>query len=175
MPKSTDHLDDPHYIDALRLRYTLDWPCGVYDCYKEKWLSPNDHEQGYSRFTIVGRLTMFHRLVYALCKGPVVGNVDHIDGDVTNNHPDNLRLCCQSLNTANSKVRSDNTSGYTGVIWHKASNKWQAQTMLKGKRIHIGLFSCPKEAALAYNHELTKLFGHQCTYNKVFEDYPEAK
>ena len=174
MPKSTDRLNEPLYINYLSRRYILDWPCGVYDTHTNKWLKPSGHKQGYVRFCIDGRLVMFHRLVYAVIKGPIKYNIDHIDGDISNNHPDNLRDCGQGLNTANSKVRSDNTTGYIGVIWHKASNKWQAQTMFNGKRVHIGLFSSKDEAALAYNYKLTELFGHQCTFNKVFEDHPDA-
>jgi len=175
MPRSTDRLDDPLYIDGLSRRYVLDWPCGVYDTYTTEWLKPVDHKQGYIRFWVDGRLIMFHRLVYAITKGPITSNIDHIDGDVSNNHPDNLRDCSQSLNTANSKVRSDNTTGYIGVIWHKASGKWQAQTMLNGKRIHIGLFTDKDEAALAYNYKLTELFGHRCTFNSVFKDHPDTQ
>jgi hypothetical protein len=78
------------------------------------------------------------------------------------------------LNTANAAIRSDNTTGYIGVTWHKTTNKWQAQTMFKGKRIHIGLFNSKDEAALAYNYKLTELFGYQCTFNQVFEDHPDA-
>lgn len=168
MPKSTDNLSDESYVKGLRDRYILDWPCGVFDTYKYKWLTPSTHEQGYVRFSIDGRLMMFHRLVYAFCVGPVTSNVDHIDNNPRNNRPENLRLCSQGLNVANSTIRSDNTSGYKGVVWHKATGKWQAQTMLKGKRIHIGLFECPKEAALAYNIRLQELFGNDLVYNTVF-------
>jgi hypothetical protein len=168
MLRCTDNLNDEGLVASLRSYYTTNDAGGLYTRSDGKEVKQCKRVGNYKGITFKGRLYLSHRVIYAIVNGPFNSHIDHIDGDPTNNSPSNLRLCTQGLNVANARVRSDNTTGYTGVIWHKASNKWQAQTMFNGKRVHIGLFSCRKEAALAYNHKLTELFGHQCTFNKVF-------
>ena len=42
--------------------------------------------------------------------------------------------------------QSTNTSGYRGVCLHKASNKWQAQIRIDGKRKYLGSFDTPELA-----------------------------
>lgn len=43
--------------------------------------------------------------------------VDHIDGNKTNDLIENLRIVDRRLNNRNRKRRSDNTSGITGIRW----------------------------------------------------------
>lgn len=172
--RCTDGLNNESFVEELRNFYTAS-DCGrIYLKETGEELPERNRTKDYLGITYKGKQYLKHRVLYALWHGPYYSHIDHIDRDTFNNSKDNLRLCSQGLNVANASMRSDNTTGYIGVIWHKASNKWQAQTMLKGKRVHIGLFSDIKEAALAYNHKLTEMFGHQCTFNNVFEDHPDA-
>ena len=53
--------------------------------------------------------------------------LDHIDQDVTNNRPDNLREADRRINALNSKIDVRNKSGVRGVSWDKANNKWTAR------------------------------------------------
>lgn len=165
--RCTDRLEDEDFVQELR-GYFFATPCGKVFKVSTGEESSEIDTGLYKRVIYKGRYYMKHRLVYALLKGPFHSHLDHIDRDGYNNSIANLRPCTQGLNVANASIRSDNTSGYIGVIWHKATNKWQAQTMYNGKRVHIGLFESKDEAALAYNHKLTELFGHQCTFNQVF-------
>ena len=48
---------------------------------------------------------------------PLGYDVDHIDGDTTNNARTNLRMVNRRLNNRNRCKRSDNTSGITGIRW----------------------------------------------------------
>lgn len=48
-------------------------------------------------------------------------------------------------------VRSDSTSGYTGVTWDKRRNLWRVSITQKGKSLVEKHFSCKKEAALFRN------------------------
>jgi len=43
--------------------------------------------------------------------------MDHIDGDFTNDTPNNLRITTHLINNRNRCIRSDNTSGITGIRW----------------------------------------------------------
>lgn len=80
-----------------------------------------------------------HRVVYTMVHGEWPdGDVDHIDGNPQNNHPDNLRLATRSQNLFNSRVRSRNSSGRTGVSWAKHVNMWVVRMMIRGKNINFG-------------------------------------
>ena len=60
--------------------------------------------------------------------------VDHIDGDVTNDHPSNLRVVDRKTNACNRKKRSDNTSGITGIRWSEPHNHYVIRKTLDGVR-----------------------------------------
>lgn len=172
MVRSTDKLNTQEEIDRLKTLVVFKED-GLYRLDLNEKITPRINQGGYVSVWVGGRYYMEHRIKWSFYNGPIPDGIDHIDRDRTNNDLSNLRLCKQGLNVANAGMRSDNTTGYMGVIWHKASNTWQAQTMFNGKRVHIGLFHCKREAALAYNYKLTELFGYQCTFNQVFEDMPQ--
>lgn len=46
-------------------------------------------------------------------------------------------------------VRSDNTSGVTGVFWVKNANKWGASIKTNGKSVHLGYFANFEDAVIA--------------------------
>jgi hypothetical protein len=75
--------------------------------------------------------------------------IDHIDGNKLNNMITNLQLIANKKNT--SKDRKNKTSKYTGVSWHKQSNKWLAQFKENGKVNYLGTFETEEEARDAYN------------------------
>lgn len=52
-------------------------------------------------------------------------------------------------------VRSDSTSGYTGVSWDKRKKLWRVSVTKKGKSLFDKNFTCKKEAALARNAFIT--------------------
>ncbi len=84
------------------------------------------------------------------------GNViDHKDGDITNNHKSNLRVTTQEINCKNRKMRYDNTSGYTGLSFHKPTGRWAVRRTIKGKRIWKSHLT--KEGAIEIWKEVEKL------------------
>jgi len=78
--------------------------------------------------------------------------VDHIDGNKLNNHLSNLQLVTNRKNS--SKDRKNKTSKFTGVSWHKQSNKWLAQVRKNNKVEYLGVFEKEEEAAIAYLNSL---------------------
>lgn len=72
--------------------------------------------------------------------------IDHINGDGSDNRISNLRDVPQKINTRNSRMKSNNSSGITGVVWDKSRNKWKAQIMVNYKCIFIGRSSSIEEA-----------------------------
>jgi len=52
----------------------------------------------------------------------------------------------------NRKVGRNNTSGHTGVDWHRSNGKWQSRAYINGKRIRLGYFRTKEEAVRARNN-----------------------
>ena len=94
--------------------------------------------------------------------------VDHIDGDRTNNHHENLRYATHAENARNKSKRANTTSKYYGVCFHKKANKWNAQIQIEGRRTNLGFFTDEKEAAAVFNKaavEHYKEFARLNTFN----------
>ncbi len=80
--------------------------------------------------------------------------VDHINNDPLNNKLYNLQLITQRENVSKDKK---GTSKYTGGSWSKTANKWTSNIRINGKIKHLGFYIKEKEAAQAYQKELTKI------------------
>lgn len=85
--------------------------------------------------------------------------VDHIDRNGLNNTRSNLRLATKSQNMHNQGPSRRNRTGYKGVSWHQKYRRWFAQIKRNGKRVHLGSFTDPVEAARAYDAAARKLHG----------------
>lgn len=106
--------------------------------------------------------------MHELIKGEHPGHeVDHIDRDGLNNQKSNLRFATHSQNNANKPAQINNRSGYKGVSWHFAAQKWVAQLRVKKVHYHLGLFESKEQAALAYNNKAKELLGEFAYQNKV--------
>lgn len=99
-------------------------------------------------------------------------DVDHVDGNPLNNTFANLRLATRSQNCINAPKPRNNTSGFKGVHYHSKTNKWIARINCNWQRKHLGYYSCPVEAAKAYNKACKELFGEFSRLN-VLEDGTE--
>jgi hypothetical protein len=91
--------------------------------------------------------------------------IDHRNGDGLDNRRANLRVTTQAQNCANTRIRSNNKSGFKGVSWRAASNAWVAQIKRGDKSHHLGLFSSAKEAARAYDAAAVEFFGEYARIN----------
>ena len=75
-------------------------------------------------------------------------NIDHIDGNPSNNKISNLREANQSQNGMNKKLHKNKNSGIKGVGWHKASKKWRARITINRIQHNLGLFDDKELAEL---------------------------
>lgn len=78
-------------------------------------------------------------------------DVDHKDIDPSNDRWDNLRLADQNQNMQNRKKHRDNHSGFKGVSFNRALQKWHAQIGYDGTQHHLGYFVTAEEAHVAYS------------------------
>lgn len=121
-------------------------------------------KEGYLAIAIDGSKYLSHRLAFLTNYGSLpVYEIDHINGDKSDNRIINLREATNSLNQQNKiKARKDNKTSLIGVGFHSASNKYRARITLNRKQIHLGLFDNEQEAFQAY--VLAKRNLHQfCT------------
>lgn len=91
-----------------------------------------------------------HIVVWYIHNGEIPNGmeIDHIDHDRSNNSISNLRLVTRKENGRNQSVRIDNSTGVTGVSWHKPLSKYCARITVDGKLMHLGYFNSIEEAKL---------------------------
>lgn len=98
-----------------------------------------ERSDGYWYFQMPKERTTMKRaqLVYSLAHGQVPEgmDIDHKDGDRSNDHPDNLRLVSRGVNNKNRCKRSDNTSGITGIRWSDYHGHYVIRRTVHGKRL----------------------------------------
>lgn len=98
-----------------------------------------------------------HRLAFLYMTGEWPPHeVDHIDGNPSNNSWENLRLATPCQNQQNQKLRKNNKSGYAGVSRRK-DGKWQAHIKAQGRNIYLGMYPTAKDAGDAYNEAKQKV------------------
>ena len=127
-----------------------------------RFLTPSLLKDGYLQFGLCKnskkKQFLVHRLVatYYIPNTNNYREVDHIDGDKTNNCVDNLRWITRSENcNAFKKKYSNNTTGVTNISYHKKLDRWK-YTKTKYKKTHIKTFKTFEEACeYKRNYELT--------------------
>lgn len=124
--------------------------------------------KGYRSIQINGTGYAAHRLAYLYVTGRwPAGIIDHIDRNKTNNAWSNLRNATRTINNQNCSPTSNNSSGYRGVSFHKASNKWRAEIGKNAKKIFLGLFMTTHDAAKAYNQAAVNLYDENAFQNQI--------
>ena len=100
---------------------------------------------GYKTIGLFGKRLLAHRLIYMYHYDKIMDNlsIDHIDGDTTNNHIDNLRAITHQENHFN----HTKAKGYS---WNKKLKKYSAQIHVGGNKIHLGYFESKEDAHNAY-------------------------
>jgi hypothetical protein len=96
----------------------------------------------YIRVGVCGKSLLAHRVCWAIHFGSwPAGDIDHIDGDGTNNSINNLRVVTITENCKNIRIRKSNLTGVIGVYKHPLTKKWGARIGVNRRRVHLGYFS----------------------------------
>ena len=108
--------------------------------------------KGYVALKLNNSRYRMHRIIWAYHYSAIPNNlqIDHIDGNKTNNMIENLRLATNSQNKSNNKrVYCNSKSNILGVHWSKIKRKWVSQICKNKKPIHLGYFVNQEDAIAA--------------------------
>lgn len=137
--------------------------------YKWRAHGPDRYGNVYASRTEKKRKVFMHRQILGISDEPTSVMCDHINGDTLDNRRSNLRLATGAQNSRNRKLQTNNSSGFKGVSWNEHSRRWRAQICVNRKRMVLGHFDDPKEAARAYNVAAKKHHREFACLNDVEE------
>lgn len=117
-----------------------------------------DRGSGYVSITIDKRPYMAHRLAWLLTHGEwPEDEIDHINGDRSDNRLVNLRPATRQQNMINRRMHKSNKLGVKGVSQLK--NRYRAQLWHNGGFVLNQMFSTVEEASAAYQAKAAEVFG----------------
>lgn len=115
--------------------------------------------QGYRHVQMDGHTYKAHRIIWLMVHGEWVEypafEIDHINGDRSDNRLSNLRKVTKSGNQRNASQRVNNTSGVHGVNWKPTYNgngnggRWVARIWNGPRHVYLGSFKSLRDAAIA--------------------------
>lgn len=111
-------------------------------------------DKGRWNIGICGRVRLAHRVIWLYMTGDWPKyDIDHINGDATDNRWVNLRDVETRVNVENQrKANKKNKTGFLGVRFVKSGKRkpYVAKIGVHGKSIYLGGFGTPEEAHEAY-------------------------
>ena len=120
------------------------------------------NKQGYRQICINGKNYTSHRLAWLYIHGNFPSKeIDHINGDRSDNRITNLRDVSRRENQLNQKKPKNNSTGIVGVQLFKATNKWHAVITVNYRHIHLGFFDSKEDAREARKKAEIKYGFHE--------------
>lgn len=125
---------------------------------KKDAVAGNVQLNGYLQVGVAGQHYYAHRIVWLLTHGRwPVEEIDHINGDRTDNRLVNLRDVSHRGNQQNSPIHREGKPPGTC----KQGGRWRARIQIDGKRRHLGMFDTEEEAHAAYMRACDHIGGDQ--------------
>lgn len=107
------------------------------------------NSDGYLDLRIDGFREFGHRIIWLYVTGDLPeGEIDHDDGDTSNNRWKNLRDVSHQMNMQNVSPPGSQTSGLAGA--YRVGNRYKALIRIDGKSVHLGYFDTAESAHEAY-------------------------
>lgn len=121
--------------------------------------SGTQHASGVWQVLVDRKVYKGHRLAWLYYYGVWPDHeVDHINGDNTDNRILNLRDVTREVNNQNQRRgHSGSSSKLLGVSWATAKQKWLSSIVVKKKFIHLGYFKSESRAHQVYLEAKRKL------------------
>jgi HNH endonuclease/AP2 domain len=134
--------------DRIRATVNYDPLTGLFTRKSGPGRGGNKNGAGYIQLNVDGKFYYGHRLAWWFVYGEwPSGELDHINGDRSDNRIANLRLASRQQNAANTPKRR---AGLKGVFWNTRRKKWYAQMQFRRSKLHLGVFNTEAEAHKAY-------------------------
>lgn len=89
--------------------------------------------------------------------------VDHEHGDLLDYRRRHLRFCTHRQNMQNRRVSKNNRLGIKGVYFR--DGRFRAFIQVDGRQLALGAFTCPKQAARAYDKAAAEHYGEFARLN----------
>lgn len=167
-------------VDDLRrdIRYSpivgvFEWKTGASGRRKGFLAGGVNKETGYISVGYRGRQYKAHVLAWCYMKGEWPDKeIDHIDGDRSNNAWKNLRLADRHQNSFNKKSVCHDDPLDKGISFRKDNGKWQARVYCRGS-VWSACYETKEEAraaATAKRKELHKEFANHGIHRYVLEE-----
>lgn len=120
----------------------------------------NTKLSGYVSIRINGQGHYAHRIAWCYVYGDwPTDEIDHINGIRNDNRIANLRHATRKQNMEN-RVQATGASGYRGVVWLEANQKWRASITHNRQNIYLGLFATAEDASAAYREAAAFFHTH---------------
>lgn len=154
LPRGIEHFPDERAMRSWNAKYA------------EKLAGTCD-PRGYKAIRVNGQRYWAHRMAFLFVHGRwPEGQVDHANGNKSDNRISNLRECSNSENHKNMPMSSRNKSGANGISWSKGMKRWKAQGISKGKTHVIGYFGDISDAVAA-RQRFNQEFGFSSRHGAV--------
>lgn len=140
---------------------------------KNGYLNVDLYDQGKTKHFKV------HRLIWMYVYGCwPKGEIDHVNGNRSDNRLCNLRDVTRSQNSQNKKIYATKSglprSGYKGVNWDRFTMKWIAHIGINNRQIRLGSFDDPEKAHFAYIEAAQKYHTHNEPAKSEILKIPQA-
>ena len=114
---------------------------------------------GYVFLSIKNKLYTGHRIAFLIMNGYLPEQVDHINGDRSDNRILNLRPANNNKNQWNTKAKKGTKIGIKGVSEARSRKLegYRSRLTHNGKTYYLGVYTTPEEAGSAFNKKAEQL------------------
>lgn len=151
---------DPSYF--TKGRYSADRAAAAWNSKnagKEAFTALDNH--GYRQGRVFDRPVKAHRVIWSLVHGEWPSEIDHVNGDRSDNRLCNLRCVSHADNQRNQRIRKNSSSGVLGVSRASKSDRWRARIKVDFQEIFLGHFTTFDEAVAARREAERRFSFHE--------------
>lgn len=151
-----------------------------YDNGKLYWIKRNGNEagyvtdEGYRTIVVKGKSYQAHRIVWYIHNGEFPKEqTDHLNGIRDDNRIENLRDVSNWENGRNQRLHKSNTSGQSGIHYHKRDKRWIARIRgFKGERIEKRFKE--KNDAVTWRQKMEAVLGYHPNHGQARQGYKQS-